>query len=400
MAQMTPVDEVIAKLLAMAEPTTRVERLDLADALGQMLAEDIIASVDVPLADNSAMDGYALDASDLNMRAGGLYPVADRIAAGYIGQPLQPGTLSRIFTGAPLPEGANAVVIQEDTVVIDGLVQVNVMPIVGENVRPRGQDVIQGQTVLASGRRLLPQDLGLIASVGVSRVAVYEPLVVGLMSTGDELVEPPEPLSPGKIYNSNHYTLAGMIRRLGMTVFDLGLVADSAEATERALLWGAANADCIISSGGVSVGEEDHVKAAVAKLGRLDLWRIAIKPGKPMAFGHVAGVPFIGLPGNPVSSFVTFTVVAQPYLLKCQGGADPTLFSVYARAAFASPAGNRREYFRVQLSSSAPGEMSVMRFPQQGSGVMSSVSWANALAEQDIDQEIAEGDWLKVYPFT
>jgi molybdopterin molybdotransferase len=207
-AQMTPVDEVIAKLLAMAEPTTRVERLDLADALGQMLAEDIIASVDVPLADNSAMDGYALDASDLNMRAGGLYPVADRIAAGYIGQPLQPGTLSRIFTGAPLPEGANAVVIQEDTVVIDGLVQVNVMPIVGENVRPRGQDVIQGQTVLASGRRLLPQDLGLIASVGVSRVAVYEPLVVGLMSTGDELVEPPEPLSPGKIYNSNHYTLA------------------------------------------------------------------------------------------------------------------------------------------------------------------------------------------------
>jgi len=399
-AQMTPVDEVIAKLLAMAEPTTRVERLDLADALGQMLAEDIIASVDVPLADNSAMDGYALDASDLNMRAGGLYPVADRIAAGYIGQPLQPGTLSRIFTGAPLPEGANAVVIQEDTVVIDGLVQVNVMPIVGENVRPRGQDVIQGQTVLASGRRLLPQDLGLIASVGVSRVAVYEPLVVGLMSTGDELVEPPEPLSPGKIYNSNHYTLAGMIRRLGMTVFDLGLVADSAEATERALLRGAANADCIISSGGVSVGEEDHVKAAVAKLGRLDLWRIAIKPGKPMAFGHVAGVPFIGLPGNPVSSFVTFTVVAQPYLLKCQGGADPTLFSVYARAAFASPAGNRREYFRVQLSSSAPGEMSVTRFPQQGSGVMSSVSWANALAEQDIDQEIAEGDWLKVYPFT
>ncbi|MDA9298255.1 molybdopterin molybdotransferase MoeA [Pseudomonadales bacterium] len=308
--------------------------------------------------------------------------------------------MSRIFTGAPLPEGANAVVIQEDTVVIDGLVQLNVLPIVGENVRPRGQDVIQGQTVLASGRRLLPQDLGLIASVGVSRVAVYEPLVVGLMSTGDELVEPPEPLSPGKIYNSNHYTLAGMIRRLGMTVFDLGLVADSAEATERALLRGAANADCIISSGGVSVGEEDHVKAAVAKLGRLDLWRIAIKPGKPMAFGHVAGVPFIGLPGNPVSSFVTFTVVAQPYLLKCQGGADPTLFSVYARAAFASPAGNRREYFRVQLSSSAPGEMSVTRFPQQGSGVMSSVSWANALAEQDIDQEIAEGDWLKVYPFT
>jgi len=396
---MTPVDEVIAKLLAMAVPTSQVERVDLADALDQILAEDIIASVDVPMADNSAMDGYALDASDLKMQAGGRYAVSDRVAAGYIGQPLQAGTLTRIFTGAPVPEGANTVVIQEDTEWVGGLVRINVMPVVGENVRPRGQDVVQGQTVLTSGRRLLPQDLGLIASVGVSRVAVYEPLVIGLMSTGDELIEPPAQMTPGKVYNSNHFTLAGLIRRLGMTVFDLGLVADTPAATERALLRGAANADCVISSGGVSVGEEDHVRAAVEKLGRLDLWRIAIKPGKPMAFGNVAGVPFIGLPGNPVSSFVTFVIIARPYLLKCQGSADPSLFSVYARAAFASKAGNRREYWRVQLAASASGEMIATRFPHQGSGVMSSVSWANALAEQDVGQEIAEGDWLKAYPF-
>lgn len=395
---MTPVDEVIAKLLSMANTTKQVERLDLTDALDRMLAEDIIASVDVPMAANSAMDGYALDASDLQMQAGGLYPVVGRIAAGYVGQPLQPGTLSRIFTGAPLPVGANAVVIQEDTELESGLVRIKTMPSPGENVRPQGQDVIKGQTVMTAGRRLLPQDLGLIASVGVSRVAVYEPLVIGLMSTGDELVEPPEPLGPGKIYNSNHFTLAGLIRRLGMQVYDLGLVADTPEATERALLKGAANADCIISSGGVSVGEEDHVRAAVERLGRLDLWRIAIKPGKPMAFGQVAGVPFIGLPGNPVSSFVTFMMIARPYLLSCQGCTETTLFSLYARAGFASKAGNRREYWRVQLAPGSMGEMTVTRHPRQGSGVMSSVSWANALAEQDIGQDIAEGDWLKVYP--
>jgi molybdopterin molybdotransferase len=397
---MTPVDDVVEALLARAVPLARAERLDLAEALGKILAEDIVASVDVPSADNSAMDGYALDVTDPAMHVGGLYRVADRIAAGYTGRPLTPSTLTRIFTGAPMPAGANTVIIQEDTRRVGDLVEILDMPAKADNVRPRGQDIDLGQTVLSMGRRLQPQDLGLIASVGVARVAVYEPLIVGLMSTGDELVEPSGTIGPGQIYNSNHYTLSGLIRQLGMTVMDLGLVADNADATQRALLRGAEEADCIISSGGVSVGEEDHVKAAVEELGGLDFWRIAIKPGKPLAFGNVAGVPFFGLPGNPVSSFVTFLLIARPYLLKLQGTTDTAMRHVWARASFDRAAGNRREYLRVQLNDNGKAELAATLYPHQGSGVMSSVSWANALAEQEIDQVISAGDWLKVFPLS
>jgi molybdopterin molybdotransferase len=397
---MTPVDDVVEALLARAIPLARAERLDLAEALGKILAEDIVASIDVPAADNSAMDGYALDVTDPAMHVGGLYRVGDRIAAGYTGRPLTPGTLTRIFTGAPIPAGANTVLIQENTRRVGDLVEILEMPTQADNVRPRGQDIDLGQTVLSMGRRLQPQDLGLIASVGVARVAVYEPLVVGLMSTGDELVEPSGAIGPGQIYNSNHYTLSGLIRRLGMTVIDLGLVADNADATQRALLRGAEEADCIISSGGVSVGEEDYVKAAVEELGGLDFWRIAIKPGKPLAFGNVAGVPFFGLPGNPVSSFVTFLLIARPYLLKLQGCTDTAMFHVWARANFDRPAGNRREYLRVQLNDNGGTELEATVYAQQGSGVMSSVSWANGLAEQEVDQVISTGDWLKVYPLS
>jgi molybdopterin molybdotransferase len=400
---LTTVDEVISTLLAQATSLPRVKRIeqvDLSRALGRILAEDITASVDVPAAANSAMDGYALNVTDPQMRAGGTYPVADRIAAGYVGQPWQPGTLSRIFTGAPMPAGADTVVIQEDTQLSQGLVTLLELPAAGGNVRPQGQDISLGQSVLHTGRRLLPQDLGLAASVGVSRVAVYKQLCVGLMCTGDELVEPPEPLLPGQIYNSNHYTLAGLISQLGMNVVDLGLVADTPESTRQALLRGAAEADVIVSSGGVSVGEEDHVKAVVEALGSLDLWRIAIKPGKPLAFGNIKGVPFFGLPGNPVSSFVTFMLIARPYLLKLQGASDTAPLTSFARADFSRPAGRRREYLRVQLTDTGRKETSAQLYPQQGSGVMSSVSWADGLAEQEVDQAISPGDWLKVYPFT
>ncbi|MFT4821894.1 MAG: molybdopterin molybdotransferase [Candidatus Azotimanducaceae bacterium] len=401
-SSLTTVDEVISTLLAHAASTLRVKRVEkvgLASALGRILAEDITASVDVPAAANSAMDGYALNVTDPQMRAGGTYPVADRIAAGYVGQPWQSGTLSRIFTGAPMPAGADSVVIQEDTQLSQDLVTLLELPVPGANVRPQGQDISFGQTVLHAGRRLLPQDLGLAASVGVCQVSVYEQLRVGLMCTGDELVEPPGPLLPGQIYNSNHYTLAGLISQLGMQVVNLGLVADTPESTQQALLRGAAEADVIVSSGGVSVGEEDHVKAVVEALGSLDLWRLAIKPGKPLAFGNVKGVPFFGLPGNPVSSFVTFMLIARPYLLKLQGASVTKPLMSYARADFSRPAGRRREYLRVKLTDTEHDEISAQLYPQQGSGVMSSVSWADGLAEQEVDQAINRGDWMKVYPF-
>jgi molybdopterin molybdotransferase len=407
MSGLTPVDEVIATLLARATPTLKIERVELSRARGRVLAEDITSGIDVPAAANSAMDGYALNVTDPQMRAGGTYPIADRIAAGYVGQPWLPGTLSRIFTGAPMPAGADSVVIQEDTDLssdpvtdqVTDQVTLRLLPPSGDNVRPQGQDISLGQTVLYTGRRLLPQDLGLAASVGISGVAVYERLRVGLMCTGDELVEPSEALLPGQIYNSNHYTLAGLIQDLGMQVVDLGLVADTPASTQQALLRGATEADVIVSSGGVSVGEEDHVKAAVEALGSLDLWRIAIKPGKPLAFGRVKDVPFFGLPGNPVSSFVTFMLIARPYLLKLQGATKTVPMTCFARANFSRPAGKRREYLRIQLTNTGHNEHSAQLYAQQGSGVMSSVSWADGLAEQDVGQEISLGDWLKIYPF-
>lgn len=237
-----------------------------------------------------------------------------------------------------------------------------------------------------------------MASVGTDKVEVFRKLRIAVMSTGDELVDPPGPLAPGQIFNSNHYALRGLISQLGMTVVDLGLVPDSREATEEALKRGSAEADCIVSSGGVSVGEEDHVKAALEKLGQLELWRIAIKPGKPLAFGSINGTPFFGLPGNPVSTFVTFAIIARPYLKKMQGCSALLPRPVFARADFDMKPGSRREYVRVRLDVDESGESFVEKYPEQGSGVMSSVSWANALAEVDIDQSVNQGDRLRVFP--
>jgi molybdopterin molybdotransferase len=387
-----PVDAVIDELLAGVQVIKDTELVGLGQVCGRYLSADITSPVNVPPAANSAMDGYAVRRSEIVN--GQSYEISDRIPAGSVGNPLRAGTVARIFTGAEIPANADAVVIQEDTQVIDGVVVINTDVEPGQNIRPLGQDIGLGKIILERGRRVKSRDIGLIASVGKAQVEVYRPLTIGIMSTGDELIEPPGPLAPGQIFNSNQYALIELIKSLGMSVVDLGIVADTPEATRAALRKGADLSDCILSTGGVSVGEEDHVRAAVESLGNLDIWRLAIKPGKPLAFGQVEGTPFFGLPGNPVSMFVTFMIVARPYLKALQGGSDVRTKYLIGEADFELAGGSRREYMRVQTE--VVGDtVRLSKFPQHGSGIMSSVSWANALVEIEIGQQVRRGDKLR-----
>ena len=395
MSALRPVDEVIAQLLDLVSPTTETELRSLDDALGCCLAVDILSPVSVPPADNSAMDGYALAVADATLDR--VLPVSDRIPAGSPGRRLEPGTCARIFTGAEIPPGADAVVMQENAQLQTEGITLLQLPALRENIRDKGQDILEGAIIAHRGDALNPRLLALVASVGHALVEVYKPLTIAIMSTGDELVEPGGTLAPGQIFNSNRYALAGMLKELGFSVLDLGIVGDTQVETEAALSRAAAEADCIVTSGGVSVGEEDHVKAAVEKLGSIAVWKLAIKPGKPLAYGRVGDVPFFGLPGNPVSTFVTFHIIAKACLLAQQGFNRIAPVSVTAQSGFELQGSSREEYLRVRVRKEA-GDTIVDRFPNQGSGVMTSVVWADALARVEAGHDVKMGDRLTIFP--
>lgn len=404
-APLKPLDEALAELLSRAAVLAEHESVPLFEADGRVLARDVISPMQVPPHDNSAMDGYALRRADVPS-AGAVLPVSQRIAAGHVGAPLAAGTAARIFTGAPIPEGADAVVMQEECSLLDDArVRVNVVPRAGQCIRKSGEDIVRGASVLAAGTRLGPAELGLAASVGLAEVVVVRRPRVALFSTGDELVMPgsvaPDRLPEGAIYNSNRFFLRSLLARLGCEVLDLGVVEDTLDATVAALARSAEGCDVIVTSGGVSVGEEDHVKNAVERLGALDLWKIAIKPGKPFAHGHVRSgdhqAHFLGLPGNPVSSFITFVLLVRPFLLRLQGVQDVTPKSIAVSADFDWPKADlRREFLRVRRAEDGR----LARFANQGSGVLTSVAWADGVVDNPPGSVIARGDMVRFIPWS
>jgi molybdopterin molybdotransferase len=393
---MLSVAEAQAFMLGAARPVAEVELVDTMRANGRVLATAQTSTLNVPERDNTQMDGYAVRASDCASGAASL-PVSQRIAAGHVGQPLQPGTAARIFTGALLPDGADCVVMQEQCAAADGVVTVNHVPHAGEWVRRQGEDIRAGGEILGAGRRLRSQEMGLAASVGLAQLPVLRKLRVAVFFTGDELAMPGEPLAPGAVYNSNRFTLRGLLENLGCEITDLGIVPDSLEATKAVLRQAAQGNDLIITSGGVSVGEEDHIKPAVEAEGRLNMWQIAVKPGKPLAFGEVQDAFFVGLPGNPVSSFVTFLLFVRPFILRLQGVAGNLAPRSYKLpAAFERlKADKRNEFLRAKVNED--GELEL--FGNQSSGVLTSTVWGDGLIDCLPGLSIARGDMLRFIPF-
>ncbi|GAB4463966.1 MAG: molybdopterin molybdotransferase MoeA [Burkholderiaceae bacterium] len=392
---MLSVEEALARLLDRAQPLADVETVATLDADRRVLASAVVASMDVPPMDNSQMDGYAVRAVDV-AAAPTTLRVSQRIAAGQVGASLEPGTAARIFTGAPVPPGADAIVMQEATTLDGDRVTIHEVPRAGAWIRRAGFDIVRGAEVFAAGHRMRPQDCGLVASIGVATLTVYRRLRVAVFFTGDELVMPGEPLGPGRIYNSNRFVLRGLLARLGCEVIDLGIIPDDLERTRAAFVEAAGRADLIVTSGGVSVGEEDHVKPAVQAEGALELWQIAMKPGKPLAFGHVRGAPFVGLPGNPVSSFVTFLLFARPFILARQGATERTPRALPLRADFELPKPDkRREFLRVRVNAQG----GVEAFGNQNSAVLTSTAWADGLVDNPPNRPIARGDTVRYLSF-
>ena len=397
---MKPLDLALAELLAFAAPLAPAQSVSTFDADGRVLAQDLLSSLDVPAHDNSSMDGYALRCADW-LGADTLLPVSQRIAAGSSGHALAAASAARIFTGAPIPPGADAVVMQEDCNAVEGSIRLAAQPRSGQWIRRRGEDVAAGAVVLARGTRLSPASLGLAASIGFAQLQVAPRVRVALFSTGDELVMPgdvaPLEMKPGAIYNSNRFFLKALLQRLGCIVTDLGIVPDRLEATIDALRGASQQHDLILTSGGVSVGEEDHIKPAVQALGELNLWQIAIKPGKPFAYGQIGTAHFIGLPGNPVSSFVTFLLLVRPFILKLQGANELAPESIAIHAHFDWPrADKRREFLRVRLN--AAGGLDL--FGNQSSGVLTSAVWGDGLVDLPAGHVIARGDTVRFLPFS
>lgn len=403
---MLSLDQALGQLVtgATAARILEVQTVSTFDALGRVLAVDVVSGIDVPPADNTSMDGYALRAADV-MQAGQVLPISQRIAAGVVGGPLVSGSAARVFTGAQIPAGADTVVMQEQCDALDGAVRINAVPQPGQWIRRRGEDVRRGATVLVRGARLTPQALGLAAGVGAAALNVCRRPRVALFSTGDELVMPgavaPDKLPAGAIYNSNRFTLRGLLQAAACDVSDLGIVPDRLDATRVALRAAAAGHDLILTSGGVSVGEEDHIRPALAAEGRVELWQVAIKPGKPLAFGALrkpdgGEALFIGLPGNPVSSFVTFVLAVAPVLRAMQGmpAAMPTALPLPAHFDWPQP-DRRREFLRVRRN--AAGGLDL--FASQSSGVLTSAVWADGLVDNPAGRAIVQGETVAFLPF-
>ncbi|MGJ7494316.1 molybdopterin molybdotransferase MoeA [Variovorax sp. RT4R15] len=401
---LVPLDEALASLLEKATPVLGSESVSTFEADGRVLAQDVVSALTVPPRDNSSMDGYAVRTADC-AAPGAVLSVTQRIPAGSVGGPLAAGAAARIFTGAPIPEGADAVVMQEDATALPeegslGRVQVDLVPSAGQWIRRAGEDVAAGDVVLAQGERLTPAALGLAASVGFDRLQVAKRPRVALLSTGDELVMPgevaPGAMKPGAIYNSNRFFMRALLRRFGCQVNDLGIVPDNREATIAALRGAAEASDLIITTGGVSVGEEDHIKAAVQALGELQLWSLSMKPGKPFAYGRIGSTHVTGLPGNPVSSFLTFLLLVRPFLLTLQGATRVAPQPIAVRADFDWPrADRRREFLRARRN--AAGGLDL--FGNQSSGVLTSTVWGDGVIDTPAGQPFKAGDLVQFISF-
>ncbi len=398
--ELIPYEQALDHLLEHATPLAQSESLVLTECLGRILAQDLTSSINVPPTDNSAMDGYAIRTADMVENGKTTVKVSQRIAAGETGSELEAGTAARIFTGAPVPAGADAVIMQEHVEDDGATLSFDVALKAGENIRKSGEDITRGQVVVKKGSRLRAQELGLAASIGESHLSVKRRLRVGIFFTGDELVEPGKPLGPGKIYDSNRYTINGLLKTLDCEIIDLGLVGDTLQETKAAIRKAVEKADLVITSGGVSVGEEDHVRIALEQLGELHMWRLNIKPGKPLAFGVVKNTAFIGLPGNPVSAFATFCLFVSPFIKQQQGSSEVRVEAFEVEAAFDWPRPDRRrEFIRARLGRDQKQQMIAEIYHHQGSGVLMSTSWADGFVVIPENTSIQSGDRVQFISF-